>query len=273
MGHVGCVMDRETVPVLFNERVRPAMWRLGLRYDALRRGARAAKFVMLGFPRRSDPLLPRPFSLSDAYVDAGGPVVEILYKPAGRATGLMTSLRPGDDVSLLGLLGNGFPTPAPGLRPVLLAGGIGNAPFAYQVRELVAGPFAADPSRVVLFLAGRHKDEIYVQDFVRRSGVTIVEATDDGSLGDRGFVTDALDRRLAALGPVEAFACGPTPMLRAVKKLAAARGFRAWLSVEEAMACGYGVCNACVVPRADDPAQYVKACQDGPVFDAAEIVP
>ena len=274
MGIVGCAMDRETAPFLFNEQVRPAMWRLGLRYDAIRRGARAARFVMLGFQGRTDPLLPRPFSISDVVPAADGTVVtEILYKPAGRATGLMTTLRPGDQVHLLGLLGNGFPDPTPGHRPVLLAGGIGNAPFAYHVRELLAGPFKGRSSDVHLFLAGRNKDEIYIQDFVRRSGVTIVEATDDGSVGRRGFVTDALAACLGDLGTIEAFACGPTPMLSAVKRLAAAHGFRAHLSVEELMACGYGVCNACVVPKADGSGGYRKACQEGPVFEAAEIVP
>jgi dihydroorotate dehydrogenase electron transfer subunit len=176
-------------------------------------------------------------------------------------------------LGLLGLLGNGFPDPAPGHRPVLLAGGIGNAPFAYQVRELLAGPFRGRASEIHLFLAGRNRDELYIQDFVRESGVTIVEATDDGSVGHRGFVTDALAARLDGLGPIEAFACGPTPMLSAVKRLAAARGFRAHLSVEELMACGYGVCNACVVPKADGSGGYRKACQEGPVFEAAEIVP
>jgi dihydroorotate dehydrogenase electron transfer subunit len=273
MGTAACTMDREVVSVAFHEQVRPAMWRLGLRYDALRRGVRAAQFVMLGFPGRVDPLLPRPFSISDAYRDAAGePVAEILYKPTGRATTLMTTLRAGDRVSVLGLLGNGFPPPVVGRRPVLLAGGIGNAPFAFHVRELLG---AADRERrpaPVLFLAGRHRDELYIQDWVRSAGVRIVEATDDGSVGDRGFVTDALERRLDELGPVEAFACGPTPMLSAVKRLAARRDFPARLSTEELMACGYGVCNACVVRAADGPG-YRKACQDGPVFTAAEIVP
>ncbi len=266
-------MDRERVEVLYNERVRPFMWRLGLPWDALRRGARAAKFVMLGFDGRRDPLLPRPFSISDVWRDPSGRVVtELLYKPVGTATRLMTEVRPGDRCHVLGLLGNGFPDPTPGLRPVLVAGGIGNAPFARHVRELVEGPFAKDPSKVVLFLAGRNKDEIYIQDVVRHSGITIVEVTDDGSLGEKGLVTEALTKRLATLGPIEAFACGPTPMLRALQKLAVDRGFRCHLSVEEVMACGYGVCNACVVPSRTHPGEYVKACKEGPVFEVSEIL-
>jgi dihydroorotate dehydrogenase electron transfer subunit len=270
MGVVACTMDRATVPVLYNEAVRPAMRRLGLRYDAFARGARAAKFVMLSFPGRVDPLLPRPFSLSDVRRENGEVVTELLYKPVGPTTRLMAELRPGDAVHVLGLLGNGFPDPPPHRRPVMLAGGIGNAPFALQTRELLAGPHGKDPAAITLFLAGRTKDEIYIQDVVRNAGITIVEATDDGSVGERGFVTDALRRRLDALGPIEAYACGPTPMLRAVARLAEGR-FRAWLSVEEHMACGYGVCNACVVPSRQDDGGYLKACQEGPVFDAEAI--
>jgi dihydroorotate dehydrogenase electron transfer subunit len=273
MGIVACTMDRETVEVVYNEAPRPAMRVLGLRYDAFARGARAAKFVMLSFPGRVDPLLPRPFSLSDVRREGGRVVTELLYKPIGPATRLMADLRVGDRVHVLGLLGNGFPDPAPGRRPVLLAGGIGNAPFALQVRELLNGPHGRDPEKITLVLAGRTKDEIFIQDVVRRSGITIVEATDDGSAGERGFVTDALARRLDRLGPIEAFACGPTPMLRAVAKLALERGFPAWLSVEERMACGYGVCNACVVRSRPSPGEYLKACQEGPVFEAQEIVP
>jgi len=267
-------MDRATAPVLFNEQVRPFMWRLGLAWDALARGARAAKFVMLSFPGRNEPLLPRPFSISDAYVDGsdGRAVTEILYKPAGRATRAMTRLRPGDGLDVLGLLGNGFPAPTAGRRPVLLAGGIGNAPFAFHIRELAGGPCADDPSRILLLLAGRNRDEIYIQDVAHRSGATIVVVTDDGSLGEKGLITDALRRRLPDLGPVAAFACGPTPMLRAVQKLCDAQGVPCFLSVEEMMACGYGVCNACVVPSRTHPGEYVKACQEGPVFESREIL-
>jgi dihydroorotate dehydrogenase electron transfer subunit len=141
------------------------------------------------------------------------------------------------------------------------------------VRTLLQGPLGRAPQKIVLILAGRRDDEIYIQDVVRRSGVTIVETTDDGSRGEKGFATDALRRRLSSLGPIEAYACGPTPMLRAVKALAAEAGFRAWLSVEEPMACGFGVCNACVVRREGADLRYAKACQEGPVFDAAEIRP
>ncbi len=266
-------MERVKATVVSNERVQPAMWKLGIRYDSLVREPRAARFLMVGFPGRTDPLLPRPFSVSDCLQDGEGPLTELLYKPMGKATNLMTTLRPGDGLNVLGLLGNGFPAPAPGKRPVLLAGGIGNAPFAFQVRELLAGPYREKASEITLFLAGRTATEIYIQPWVRTSGITIVEVTDDGSRGEAGRITDALRRRLPMLGPIEGFACGPTPMLRALKTMAEEHGFPCHLSTEELMACGYGVCNACVVESAHDRGTYIKSCHEGPVFECREIIP
>lgn len=266
-------MQRVKAVIVAHERVQPAMWRMAFRWDARSRGLRSARFLMLGLPGRSDPLLPRPFSISDTFEDGEGPVSEILYKPMGKATTLMTALRVGDAVDVLGLLGNGFPDPAPGRRPVLLAGGIGNAPFAAQVRELLAGPFRDRPSDVTLFLAGRTATEIWIQPWVRESGITIVETTDDGTRGDHGRITDALLRRLPSLGPIEGFACGPTPMLKALKALAVAHDFPCHLSTEELMACGYGVRNACVVEDAAQPGTWIKTCHEGPVFECREIIP
>jgi len=270
-------MDVVTAPVLFNRQETGSVRRLGLAYDALSRGARAARFVMLAFEDATRHLIPRPFSISDVCTREDGTVVtEILYKPIGRVTEMMCGLGEGDGLRVGGLLGNGFPAPSDGRRPVLIAGGIGNAPFAYQVRELVAGSEAADPSRILLLLAGRSADDVWIQEATRAAGITVVEVTDDGSRGEPGLVTDALLRRLDDLGPIEAYVCGPEPMLRAVAAIALEHGFPCWLSAEERMACGYGVCNACVVEQrcGDEPrgeGWFLKSCVEGPVFEAREI--
>jgi dihydroorotate dehydrogenase electron transfer subunit len=262
-------MKRERTRVLFNEQVRPHVWRIGLEFDWRTEEARPARFVMLSFPGLTEPLLPRPFSISDAWMDRARPVVELLYKPIGIATRLMSNLHAGDDVDILGLLGNGFPDARPERRPVLLAGGIGNAPFALLVRRLAQERGA---KAALLLLAGRSRDDVYIQDAVRETGIPVVEITDDGSLGERGLITDALLRRIGSLGPIEGFACGPPPMLRALRALALERGFPCHLSVEERMACGYGVCNACVVSSSREPGCYLKACVKGPVFEASEVL-
>jgi dihydroorotate dehydrogenase electron transfer subunit len=270
-------MDVVSSQVLFNRPETRSVYRLGFRYDAFLRGPRAARFVMLSLHGPQVQVLPRPFSLSDAYRDEQGlPVAEVLYKPIGRVTSRMALLREGDEISVGGLCGNGFPDPSPKRRPVLLAGGIGNAPFALQIRELISGPFAGREAEILVFLAGRSSEDIYLQQDARAAGVTVVEVTEDGSRGERGRITDALVRRLGTLGPIEGFACGPEPMLHALKQLAKEHEFPCHLAVEERMACGYGVCNACVilseregVDAADAP--YLRACIDGPVFESREI--
>lgn len=271
-------MDVRNATVAYQFRETPSVYRLGLHYDAASKGLRAARFLMFSMEDRRLHLIPRPFSVSDSYVSADGQcVTEILYKPAGRVTSLMTGLRAEDQVRIGGLCGNGFPWPQEGRRPVLLAGGIGNAPFPYHVRELLSNGFAGRAHEIVLFLAGRTQHDIYIQDHVRKSGITIIEVTDDGSRGEKGRITDALLSRIKTLGPIEAFACGPTPMLRAVQECALHHGFPCHLSVEERMACGYGVCNACVVPERSTKTglptgAYRKACVEGPVFEACEIL-
>jgi dihydroorotate dehydrogenase electron transfer subunit len=270
-------MDVTAARVLDNRAETPSVWRLRLVYDALARGARAARFAMLALPDRRLHLLPRPFSISDVFRGPDGDVItEFLYKPVGRMTSLLARLRAGDTVHVGGLCGNGFPEPRPGLAPVLLAGGIGNAPFALQVRELIAGAFSTGRARVLLILAGRSAQDIWIQDAVRESGISVLEVTEDGTRGERGRITDALRRRLPSLGAIEAYACGPEPMLRAIQRIALEQGFPCHLSVEERMACGYGVCNACVVEERQagverGSGRYLRACVHGPVFEASEI--
>lgn len=270
-------MQVSLATVLGNAAEQGSVWRMSLAYDALARGAKASRFVMFSLEERPLQILPRPFSLSDVWRRADGQVVtEILYKPVGRVTRRMTALKPGAVVRIGGLAGNGFPDVAPAKRPLLLAGGIGNAPFALHVRELLAGSHAGRTGEITLVLAGRSAEDIWIQPWVRESGIRILECTDDGTRGERGRITDLLRRELPHLGEVEAFVCGPEPMLHAVQALALEAGFPCHLSVEERMACGYGVCNACVVesraeglPRGQGT--FLKACVDGPVFEARSI--
>jgi dihydroorotate dehydrogenase electron transfer subunit len=270
-------MDVVQCPVLFNRRERGNVYRLGFAYDALKRGAIAAQFLMITTDGAAIQVMPRPFSLSDCYRDrSGNAVSEVLYKPIGNTTKRMARLREGEEIGIGGLCGRGFPMPAEGRKPVLLAGGIGNAPFAFHIRQLLEGPFANRPSEVTLILAGRSAQDLYIQDWVRETGVCVVEVTDDGSAGEKGRITDALLAHLPKLGPIEGFACGPEPMLHALSLLAIEKGFPCHLAVEERMACGYGVCNACVILERTQDAEskdagYFRACIDGPVFESREI--
>jgi dihydroorotate dehydrogenase electron transfer subunit len=270
-------MDVSRVPVLYNQQETPTVFRLGVAWDALARGVRPAQFVMLADPDWSRHLIPRPFSVSDARRDEQGrEVAEFLYKPLGTVTRRLAELQPGQLIDVGGICGNGFPRPSAERRPVLIAGGIGNAPFALQVRSFLEDRNGPDPKDAVLFLGGRTGEDVYIQDVVRSSPVRVIEATEDGSRGERGRVTEAFVRMLGDLQPVEVFACGPTPMLRAVQELAIEHGFPAHLALEAHMACGYGVCNACVTERRSDgvpqgEGPYLRLCVEGPVCEARQI--
>jgi dihydroorotate dehydrogenase electron transfer subunit len=223
-------------------------------------------FVMVHLGRgagvvRHDPLLPRPMAVYRTLRGEGGPpLVELLYKVVGRGTALMAALRPGDRVRLVGPLGRGFPAPAPGERALLVGGGTGIA----SLHDLAARA-GAGASAVVLLGARTASDLMGRADFEALPAELRI-ATEDGSAGARGLVTELLEAALREEGPTRVYACGPTPMMAAAARLAREAGAPCVVSLENRMACGFGVCLGCAVPRAGEGFDLV--CRDGPVFAA-----
>jgi dihydroorotate dehydrogenase electron transfer subunit len=188
------------------------------------------------------PFLPRAFSV----MRARGETLEFLLEDVGPGTRRLAELDAGDELWLLGPLGNGFTRPGDGRRPVLVGGGVGIAPLAILSDALGA------PETLLGF-----RDAAHAEGADLLPGARI--ATDDGSVGHHGLVTDLLE-----LDPsVEVYACGPPPMLDAVAALCSAAGVPAQLAMESGMACGFGACFGCVVPTKDG---YVRLCVDGPVI-------
>ncbi|MCB9916735.1 MAG: dihydroorotate dehydrogenase electron transfer subunit [Planctomycetes bacterium] len=236
---------------------------------------RGARFFML---RREDdlsPRIPRPFSL----YRQEGDTLEFLVKVMGRGTRALAASRPGDALRLVGPLGNGWPDFEPDRAIVMLAGGIGSAPFFVGVKDaLVAGVLAAD---VTLIYGAASAGYLYDFERFEELGVRVLAATDDGSRGFHGNVLQCLAaEQEAGRIPDDArlYACGPGPMLRAVERHARAAHVEAWVSLEELMGCGVGICNGCPVPtRPDGPLGSwgnAKCCVEGPVFsvDAVTLV-
>lgn len=227
------------------------------------------QFFMLRTEQRWPVLLPRPFSLYDRAAD--GSRGSFLIKAAGPGTRALVDQQPGERVHVTGPLGRPFPQDV--ADPVCVAGGVGLAPFLLLARQRRA----ANRSPLQLLFGGRNRAALAgIDDF---AGIAEVAAsTDDGSFGFHGLVTQLLDDRLAS-GKVAAgatvFCCGPEPMMRAVAELCERRGLRCFLSLETYMACGYGVCNGCTVavqgPRFKGW-PYSKTCQEGPVYEACELV-
>jgi dihydroorotate dehydrogenase electron transfer subunit len=222
------------------------------------------QFLHLQIPQVDDRILRRPFSI----YKAGSDEVSILYKPVGRGTEAMRGLTAGISVDILGPLGNGYPELTPGRMPVLVAGGYGNAALYLKAREL--------PVKGTAFFGGRTAEDILCVEEFKSLGWDVHPTTDDGSLGTRGLVTDAFDPWLNEqpdVSRLELFVCGPNPMLRAMGDRAIARGFTAWLSLDQNMACGVGACLTCVIRRKTaDGWEWARCCKDGPIFESREIL-
>lgn len=204
----------------------------------------------------TDPLLRRPFGVHR--IVKGG--IEVLYEMVGKGTQIMSRKKPGEQIRVLGPLGNGF-TVNRAKRAIIVAGGIGVAPLVALAQKL--GP--AD-----VFIGARSLSHLLCEREFRALGCSVSAATEDGSKGYKGLVTALVEKRLADGGQRSViYGCGPAGMLKAVASLAAARGIECQVSLEERMACGAGVCLGC--PVKVKGGGYKMVCKDGPVFDAAEI--
>jgi len=246
---------------------------LGGSYYVLRLGncqslsdARPGQFVMLRGDWERDPLLPRAFSLLS--VGPGG-TAEVLAKTVGRGTALLERAAVGAAIAVLGPLGSSFPGPSPEFVDLLVAGGVGLPPMYMQAARAAATGLAG---RSEVLYGGRGTPDLVLLAEMRGLGVALHLTTEDGSTGQRGLVTAVLEQRLAHHrgAPVRIMGCGPNAMLWAVGRIARERGVPCFISLEEQMACGIGVCLGCAIPARSRPFRYV--CSNGPVFDASDVL-
>ncbi|UFS70427.1 dihydroorotate dehydrogenase electron transfer subunit [Geomonas sp. RF6] len=262
--------------VMSNAEVSPGYFRMRFTVPAaVVEGSVPGHFLMLRVVDAIDPLLRRPFGIFDVgtcsavFAESGRTSYgEILYKTVGKGTRLLSTLHQGDVVDLLAPLGRGFDLGAAGEEKLLVGGGIGLAPLYYLAKELTA-----KGEKVRLFAGGRNRDDILCITEFERLGVETYVSTDDGTLGEQGLVTEVLERHLQSSGK-RIFACGPTPMLRAVAVMAKMHRVPCQVSMEAYMACGVGACLGCVLPGANhspETPDYRCVCKDGPVFDSEEL--
>ena len=254
---------REQAAVLNNEQIGKDIFSLVLQTKQIAKEAVPGQFVSI-YSKDKSRLLPRPISICEADEESG--CLRLVFRIAGEGTREFSRLETGDRVDLVGPLGNGFPTErAEGKRVWLVGGGIGIPPMVQLDHDLEEMGAAASVTAIL----GYRDETFLLEDF----SCGCVIATEDGSSGTKGNVLDAI--RENGLKADVIYACGPAPMLRALKAYALEEGIECWLSMEEKMACGIGACLSCVCRSAekDEHSQVnnKRICTEGPVFLSTDI--
>ena len=260
---------QRTAPVVEHVSLAERTYRVRLHCPEIAAAIRPGQFVMLRLPGTSDPLLGRPFALYDTVLDAAGQAIgiDVVYLVVGKMTGKLAAVTAGNPLEVWGPLGKPFLDVGSPAEVVLVAGGIGQTPFLAYTRELLGSRgFGGVPPR-------RRTNRVSLYYGVRSAnlaaGANVHLASDDGTLGFHGFVTQLLEKH-GPCGPL--VGCGPEPMLRALMKLAAQWGVPCQVSLETPMACGVGICFSCVTKvKTPDGWDYKRVCVDGPAFAAQSL--
>lgn len=251
---------KENCLVISQETIAEGIYSLWIQTETIAAQAKPGQFVSVYSADKSR-MLPRPISICE--IDKDKNALRLVYRVAGKGTEEFSRLKEGDSVDVMGPLGNGFPLErAKDRRVFLMGGGIGVPPMVETAKELEAEK---------MIIAG-YRDELFLNKELEENGNLYI-ATEDGSCGTKGNVLDAIEANRLHADVI--FACGPTPMLRAIKAYALEHDIECWISMEEKMACGIGACLACVCKSAElDPHSHVnnkRICKDGPVFLCTEV--
>lgn len=241
------------------------------------------QFVMLRLTGCDDPLIGRPLALYDTVDKVPGTpeAIDLVYLVKGKLTSRLAQMQPGQLLDVWGPLGNGF-QPAAGRHLVMVAGGIGYTPFLALAKEHLGHRRYGSPqripmlaNRVTLCYGARTASLLAGLPEFEQIGVDVHVATDDGSLGYHGMVTELLPDLLSTPADTRVVCCGPEAMMAAVTRIARAKEVPCRVSLETPMACGIGICFTCVAKIRDESGawDYKRTCVDGPVFDARDWVP
>lgn len=251
--------------VLENVCLTGKYYRLRIETPQIASIAKTGQFCMLRPERSGESLLRRPFSIAAIRDNS---ILEFAYTEIGRGTRLLAALRPGDPIWCLGPLGNSFPI-IEGCRAIVVAGGIGVAPFPFL--NDILNRHRIFPTT---YYGSRNVSEFIYLEELNQLSERLALATDDGSSGFHGFVTQLVEQDLEKDSRnVVMYACGPHPMLHRVKQIAERFDVPAYLSMEEIMGCGVGICIGCPIPGVNLSGENVQylCCKDGPIFPSSLV--
>ncbi|MCD8156144.1 MAG: dihydroorotate dehydrogenase electron transfer subunit [Clostridiales bacterium] len=249
---------QEQAVILSQEQIALDIYSLWIQTEQIAAAAHPGQFLSLYCDDNSR-LLPRPISICE--IDRGRSAVRMVYRIAGKGTAEFSAKQKGDTIRVTGPLGNGYTLKKK--KAFLIGGGIGIPPMLELAKQL-------DCEKQIIL--GYRDSHLFLMEEFQRQGKVYI-ATEDGSVGTKGNVLDAI--RTQGLSADIIYACGPTPMLRALKEYAKETGTECYISLEERMACGIGACLACVCQSAEvdghSNVQNKRICKEGPVFEAGEV--
>lgn len=232
--------------------------------------ARPGQFVQVMMPPSREFILRRPFSIHQASRKGGwAGTLEFAFLSGGPGTEWLRTIQAHDFLDIIGPLGKPFPYPRDMKNCLLVGGGYGAAPLYFLAQEL-----RRRGKRVDVIVGARNQERLFKSVEAKRLSQSVTVATEDGSVGDRGKVTDVLPGMVSRCNTEVVYACGPNAMLRAVAEYCTAHGIPSQVAVEELMACGLGVCWTCVVPviRRDGQSwDFLRSCMEGPVFSGSRV--
>jgi len=246
-------------PVVETKQVHENIFIQKLHSPEIARLIKPGQFLNIRVSENSFPLLRRPFSICD--VD--GDNIYLMFNILGEGTRILSHKQPGDLIDILGPLGKGFNLDGNYETAIIVAGGLGAAPFPYLTRELKG------KKNILSFVGGRTK-----QDVIKFGLENLNLSSDDGSIGYKGNVVQSLENNLDKIdvGSSKIFACGPNAMLRVLKDFCLKNELDCEVSTECAMACGFGICQGCPIESTSDSEKYLLVCKDGPVFNVKDVV-
>lgn len=266
-------MFQVSAQLLYNKRIKKNYYEIALMAPKIATSALPGQFVNIKVTDDLEPLLRRPFSIHQIYRQTG---IKILYEAIGRGSEALTQRKSGECLDVIGPLGNGFDyggrRTADDGRRILVAGGMGTAPLVFLAEKLAK-------TKNLVLLGARTKDDILCEKEFKELGCEVKIATDDGSRGFKGYVSELLKDELSAkrypcLSGRQAlnalYACGPTPMLKEISRISQEYEIPTQISLEAHMACGIGACMGCVIKTKED--EYKRVCKDGPVFEASRVI-
>jgi dihydroorotate dehydrogenase electron transfer subunit len=256
---------QNTYRVVANTKLCPRFHCLSLEAPELAREVKPGQFIHIRVDETLQPFFRRPFSVYRAQK-----TVDIFFEPVGRGTEILASKKKGDELDVLGPLGKEFTLPSKEIKQVvMIAGGIGIAPFLALSDALVGAQRAVPLRELVLLYGGRTKDHVYPMKEFKALGVKVHVATDDGSVGTKGRVSELFSKIDMNPETTMIYTCGPNPMMAAVQKFCLSNNLKGEAACEEIMACALGACLGCSIPTKSG---YKTVCYDGPCFDISEVM-